>query len=107
MRHCRVPKPAAAGGGVCEASEDLGFAVEHPALEEFLRATRDGPDKARKTGTILVFTEGGAWKCCLSDREGGLISFVSGKSFYDALACAEACLAGDEGDWRPSRTKGR
>lgn len=103
VKYCRVPVRGGAAGGTGEAHADPDLAGRCPAVEEFLRvaATEDG--KVRRTGTILVFTEAGLWKACLSDRESGHIAFVAAGSFGTLWDAAEACLQGDGADWRPGR----
>lgn len=76
-----------------------------PALWEFLTVTSwpDGGGR-RETGSLVVFTEDGGLKACLSDRDGGNVAFVAGRGLFEILEALEAGLVGDDLDWR--RAKG-
>jgi len=103
LKHYKPKTAGGAPGGPCTTAPDGELQATCPALEEFLRETELSPGKGRKTGTILLFTEGGSWKACLADRELGLVAFVAGASFRDVLGSAEGLLEGSDGDWRPTR----
>jgi hypothetical protein len=93
-------EPAVLGNGP-------GILEMYPDLTEFLTAVRWPDGTARETGTAMVFVEAGAWKVWLHDRDAHMGCFVSGHSLEGALAAAEGAVAGQSGDWRPDRKKGR
>jgi hypothetical protein len=51
----------------------------------------------------LVFAEGGVVKCCLKDRQAGLVTFLTARTWDQLLQQAEDTLFSGEGDWRVSR----
>jgi hypothetical protein len=75
-----------------------------PALLEFLSATQWAPGEARQTGTALLLVDDGRVKVCLSDRDQGLVLFVTVPSLVDAVSGAEDALRDPGADWRPSRS---
>jgi len=78
----------------------------HPELYQFLSAARypDGGD--RRTGTMLIFTDQGTLKMCLSDRDQSLVAFLTGDSLDGLLDAAEAGLREDALEWRVARQDG-
>jgi hypothetical protein len=54
-------------------------------------------------GSLTLFTDAGAWKLCLSDKDQSRIAFVTSGSPQDLLAAAERGLVADSLDWRASR----
>lgn len=81
---------------------DPAFAQQYPALSEWLTLDRvDGV--ARQTATLLVFSESGMIKVCLSDREHDQVCFRAGLTFQAALESLEGVLASGEPEWRPRR----
>jgi hypothetical protein len=75
-----------------------------PAIGEWLTCTEGADGKPRQTATVLVFTEGGLWKCCFRDRDGGEVAFLSGQTPLDLLTSLEAGLVANSLDWRPERS---
>jgi len=81
-----------------------------PLLHLFLTDDKWDDGAPRVAGTILLFAEGGRYKACLNDRDGGRSVFVSGDSVEAILDALEAGLADDNLEWRakaPSGGKGR
>jgi hypothetical protein len=89
-------------GPCVESAEELR---RWPALLEFLEAELWPDGTSRVAGTLLVFVERGKLKACLSDRDQGLVCFVTAASVVDLVDAAEKTLEGSNGDWRPQRTK--
>jgi hypothetical protein len=80
-----------------------------PALLEFI-TSRAWPDGTlRQSGTLLLFADEGRLKVCLSDRDQGVVCFVTGDGVMGLLDAAEQLLRDGDGDWRPQRQgkKGR
>lgn len=92
----------AAGGGnsVNGVVSKCALAATHPGLFEFITADCYGPGEPRVPGTVLVFVDSGLLKACLSDRDQGLVAFVSGASLQALLRAIEDGLRGDNLDWR-------
>lgn len=55
---------------------------------------------ARQRSTLTVFCDGGLWKVCLNDREGGRSAFQSGETLEAALEATEHGLEADSLPWR-------
>jgi hypothetical protein len=77
------------------------------AVLEFLFAETYPDGGERKTGTLLLFVDEGRLKVCLSDRDQGLVGFVTGSTVMEVLMAAESSLRQDSVDWRASRDNGR
>jgi hypothetical protein len=94
------------GAGVSSGGEvaDATFRADYPNLAEFLCTTRWPDGAARVPGTALAFVEAGRVKVCLSDKDQGLVCFVSAAEWLSAWVAAEDALGGDSGDWRPMKT---
>lgn len=82
---------------------DPAFARAHPALAGWLGETVDDSGKARETGTLLLFVDGGLLKCCLRDRTTGYVAFVSAGTLEALLGALEDGLRDGDLDWRESR----
>lgn len=77
-----------------------------PTLWEFLTLSKWPDASLRKVGTIILFTEGDKWKCCVKDPSGGRVAFVTGKDLDSLLLAVDAGLDQDDLDWRPDRPQG-
>lgn len=82
---------------------DGSFENNHPELYAFLAAGSYPDGAERITGTLLLFTDQGQLKCCLTDRDGGCVAFLAGESLEGLLDAAEAGLREDALDWRAQR----
>lgn len=104
-----VTRPAADGsGGSCSEADRTGCMRElYPAVGEYLTSTSWSATESRETSTLTFFTEGGAWKCCLHDRDRGLTLWRTGATFEALLASLEATLEEGGGDWRQDRKGGK
>ncbi len=92
-----------AAGAPGAVPEDSSFLKAYPALWEFVSLTAWEDGAPRKTGSLLFFLDDGRWKCCLSDKENSLVSFVSGESFQDLLRTIDKGIQADKLDWRKQR----
>lgn len=77
----------------------------YAALGEFLTLPEWEPGVARVTGSLSLFVESGVWKCCLSDRDGGQVAFMSARSPEDLFASLEKGLRAGTLDWRAMRDR--
>jgi len=76
---------------------------KYPSVIEFLSTTEWGPDDERKPGTVLLFVDEGRLKGCLTDKDSGMVAFVSLNALSTALVELETILAKDQADWRKSK----
>lgn len=83
---------------------DDGAEALFPCLWAFLTATTWPEDgKSREPGSILLFTQEGALKIMLKDRDQGLVAFWTGASLQGLLEAVERDLDAGAGDWRRDR----
>ncbi len=75
-----------------------------PALAEFLTAESWPDGAARKPGTVLIFFDDYRVKACLSDRDQGMVMFVTAEAISLVLNACEDALRAPEQDWRPSKS---
>jgi len=97
-------------GPVIEVTPDMlsGSAFEaFPNLFEFMCLTVWPDGSRRETGTVMFFTESGAWKAWLHDRDGCEGCFVSSDSLDSLLVRLEEMLSVGGGDWRPDRKQSK
>lgn len=72
-----------------------------PDLADFLSCESWDKDTQRVTGSISIFVEGGALKCCLSDRDQHQVCFLTADTLEDLLGLANDAVAGSpNADWR-------
>lgn len=102
-----LSKPAASpsGSNGSVQVQDLSFSTERPNLAEYLCAQAYGDGTPRKTATLTIFVDDGAFKASLNDRDNERSLFVSGSGFYDVLDVLEALLLEDDTKvgWRRSK----
>lgn len=81
-----------------EASE---FSQEHPVLWDYLTAESYSDDgTARRTSTMLIFTDSGSLKLCFNDRDNNRQFFHTAATMELLLTEAEVKLATDTADWK-------
>lgn len=104
LQHLRKRGSAGDGGS---SAVDMATPTKHwqamPALWEFLTVTVWDDGEERRTGTLLLFTEEGRWKCCVNDRDAGLVTFVAAESPDQLLRSVDKGLVEDTLDWRKSQ----
>lgn len=95
------------GGGAGEGSSwaDREFSQAFPALAGWLGEGFTDEGHARPTGTLLVFCEGTAIKCCLKDRETNAVAFLTAGTWLGLLRACDEALASGDADWRAHRDK--
>lgn len=79
------------------------FAMEYPAVWEYLTADSFDDGKPRQTSTVTLFVEGGLCKVVLRDREAQQALFASGETVEGVLASLEGMLVDALADWRMDR----
>lgn len=78
---------------------DAAFDKAHPTLHAFMtEVEEDG--KPRSPSSLVIFTEDGVWKGCLSEKDAGLQLWRTGETFQKLLGALEKALAGGNADWR-------
>lgn len=90
-------------GGAVWATEMGSWEGNHPELVSFLSATSYPDGEERTPGTLLFFMEGVSLKACLSDRDQGLVTFVTASTFEGILDGLEDGLREDGLDWRVAK----
>lgn len=61
--------------------------------------------KDREVGTLLIFAQDGKFKGCLSDKERGLVCFVSAGGVEGLLEACDKGLRTGQLDWREQKYK--
>jgi hypothetical protein len=86
-----------------DAGVELVDRDKTPALVEFL-TTDVWPDgTARRPGTVLLFCDDYRIKACLSDRDQGLVLFLTCEGLFCALDACEEALRDPRADWRAAK----
>jgi hypothetical protein len=93
--------PDRGSGSFAATAEDL---ARWPAILEFVGAEQWPDGSQRVPGSLVLFVEQGRLKGCLSDKDQGLVLFVTGCGLLDLMDGLEATLEGGNGDWRPTRS---
>lgn len=97
-------QPGKGSGSFVHSSAEAGV---EPTTHEFLCLERWPDGSSRRTGTLLLFVDQGMLKACVTDRDGGLVAFVSGNTLPGLLDALERGLSADTLDWRLMRQQGR
>jgi hypothetical protein len=94
---------AALGAAASEArgavAIDPVFEKQCPTLFAFMTVTEED-GKPRSPSSLVVFTEDGQWKGCLSEKDAGLQLWRTGETLQKLLGSLEKALAGGNADWR-------
>lgn len=97
-----IERPRTASSGQTRDAECVlgALALAYPTLWEHLslRVYTDGGP--RVTSTLLLFTEDGLVKCCLSDRDQNASGWSAGASLEECLQSLEDRLVAGTLDWR-------
>lgn len=80
-------------------ASDPAFEKAHPTLHAFMTAVEED-GKPRSPSSLVVFTEDGQWKGCLSERDAGLQLWRTGETLQKLLSGLEKALASGNADWR-------
>lgn len=100
------PQPDPRGSSSTPLCLSGDWVTLHPALTEFLALEKWEDGSSRTPGSLTLFTDGGVWKLCLSDKDSDRIAFVSATSVGEVFLCAEEQLCRSLLDWRPNRRNG-
>jgi len=79
------------------------FMSHYPALLEFLTLRQWEDGTPRETGTLTLFQGPDGLQAALNDKDGGLVAFVTDRSFTGLLGCLERGLGDGSLQWRQSR----
>ena len=83
------------------------FGKQYPSLWEYLTTVSWPDGTARRTSTLLLFSDAGCVKLCLNDRDAELSTWMTGRDPEEALEALEAVLEAGTGEWRANPTKRR
>jgi len=86
------------GGGV--VARDDEWVHQYPAVHEWLCDAVDADGRTRRTATLTLFAEGGAFKLFINDRASGASLCVTGSTVAGAFAALEAVLEEPDPPWR-------
>lgn len=96
-----------AGEVSLQAVDGGRFAMQYPAIWEYLSCDRWEDGKARQTSTLQLFGDRGSVKAALKDREAGSICFLSGRNVEEALEALEGALRAGTAEWKEDKWKKR
>jgi hypothetical protein len=102
-RHASSSTTSGASGAAVPGARD---SRDLPALTEFLACGTYESGDRRETGTVTLFWEAGVWKCCLNDRDQGMVGFITLPELVDAILFLEEALVEGRGEWRQAKAKG-
>lgn len=71
-----------------------------PAVHEYLTSMCDEDGTARRTSTLTLFAEQGAWKVFLNERQLNASLCATGDTISGALAALEIMLEAESTPWR-------
>jgi hypothetical protein len=86
-----------------KATKDKDVEAVAPVLHAFLTEGKDGQGKERRTSTLLVFVDEGAWKACLTERDHELTLWASSDTLWGLLEALEARLTERPVEWRKKK----
>jgi len=88
-----------------QPSVDKEFQTRLPALSEYLTCPQYPDGTARQLSTMTIFREDGWWKCCLNEKDQGLVLFVAESKFETLFEALELLLQEEHVPWRKSTVK--
>lgn len=83
------------------------FSARWAAIWEYIAEDKWEDGKARQTSTLQLFTDRGACKVCLKDRDQGVNCWVTGRDPFEALDALESVLRSGTAEWVPDAFKKR
>ena len=107
MSLSRRSKAAEPGSSSDAPFPEKGAWASLPDLLAFMCQQHWEDGSSRQTGTMMLFTESGVWKCWLHDRDASQGCFLSSSTLEGVLKKANEIAGGAGGDWRPDRKEGR
>jgi len=87
------------------SSVDSDFQARLPALSEYLTCPQYPDGSVRQLSTMTIFREDGWWKCCLNEKDQGLVLFVAEARFDALFEALELLLQEEHVPWRKSTVK--
>lgn len=87
--------------GEYAATPTVDLVGSYPNLGEFMTRELWEDGTPRRTGTLTVSCQDGAWKGCLTDRETLTKCWGSWDTLQELLDCLEEGLKDDDLPWRP------
>lgn len=91
---------SAATGG---KASDPALEKRCPTLHAFMTLTEED-GKPRSPSSLVVFTEDGQWKGCLTEKDANLKLWRSADTLEKLLGALEKALASGQADWRKGWT---
>lgn len=95
------------GVGTGAPLSDQEFEKKYPTLFAFLTDGKWSSGEARETGSVLLFSQEGAWKAMIKDKDSGCIAFVTKGTFKTLLEALERGLVEEKLDWREDAFKAK
>jgi hypothetical protein len=104
-----IKRPGPVGGGEQNTGppEVGALAVAYPSVWAWLTDTRYDDGSSRQTSTLLIFTEDGSVKACLSDRDRSATGWASGATLEACLEALDKRLEAGTLDWRAKKPQGQ
>jgi len=90
---------SSASSAAGQAAADPAWKKEYPTLHAFMTALEED-GKERSPSSLVIFTEEGLWKACLSEKDANLQLWRTGETVAKLLGAIEKALAGGNADWR-------
>jgi len=90
---------AAASTAKGQPATDAALEKTCPTLHAFMTLLEED-GKAREPSSLVVFTEDGCWKGCLTEKGAGLTLWRTAESLQKLLQAFEKALVGGQADWR-------
>ncbi len=87
-------------GGPDRDSSDPDWLSQYPALHEYLTVRTRADGSPRRTASLTVFAEHGAWKVWFNERDSQCSLCASGSTIADSLSALEVMLESDCPPWR-------
>jgi hypothetical protein len=100
-------RPAAVPGESADLTAACPLLSTRPALRAMLCDVSYADGSRRVTATLLVFTDGGAFKACLRDRDTEETAWVTGQGLTGLLDALEVGLQEGRLDWRKESKRNR
>lgn len=81
---------------------DPEWAKKYPALHAYMTSVEgEKAEVPRKTATLLLFAQNGAFSACLTDKETNTVLWGNGSSLGGIFTQLEKLLQSDEPPWKP------
>lgn len=82
---------------------NVADAGAYPQVLEYLASDKYPDGSSRQTSSLVIVSDGQAWRVCLSDKDNQRVMWKTGATLVEALEAIElALMADDPSDWRRS-----